>query len=173
MRRYILLFSLAIMFVSCKSSMPLRKVSITFSIDAQEVNLIPVKAPLKRYKLVIKQTSNRVFAFEGFPMKKLRTLTLGQFFLAWNDSRYGFKKTPPRAAVIAYIPHRKGHMERVAVIVKLSNPEYDQKKDELKFDAVALSQPNNWMVGHPVQLADLLIEARLKEVPFEHRKQLE
>ena len=58
-------------------------------------------------------------------------------------------------------------------MVKLSNPEYDQKKDELRFDAVALSQPNNWMVGHPVQLADLLIEAKLKSVPFEHRNQLE
>lgn len=171
MRGFILALSTLLVFSACQSSLPMRKHAVTFSLDAEEAYLLPVGSSLGTYRLIIRGVSDRVFAFEGSPMQKLRTLTLGQFLLAWKSAKYGFKKVPPRAALIVYVPHRKGHMERIAVVLKLSRPEYDPHKSEVIFDAAPMHEPSSWMVGHPVQLSDLLIEAKLSEIPFENQKQ--
>ena len=161
MKRFLLLIALAIGVVSCKSGVSIKKYHFAFNIDAHQVNLLPMKAAMKRYKLVLSDPDAKVLVFEGFPKKSLHEMPLKQLLTDWKA--LGFDKKSPTAAMIVFMPQKKGKMERLSTVLRLSNPEMERNK--LSFDAIALSTPSSWIVGHPNHLGHLVIEATLKKYP--------
>ena len=162
MRQFFLALGLVTMLIGCKPSAPIKKSSVSYSIDAEEVNLVPLKSALRRYKVVIRHTSQEVLILEGRPISKVTSMTIGQFARSWNDKAHAFNKHPPHATLIVYAPQKKGHLERSAVLLKLTKMGYDPKKDQLTFEATAMSSVSPYISGHPVQMADLIIEGKVK-----------
>ena len=82
-----------------------------------------------------------------------------KFIDEWTE--LGFRKKHPEAILIVQLPQKKGKMERVSVMLKLSRPLLNESKNKITFETIALEKPSHWIVGHPTHLGHLMIEAAL------------
>ena len=150
-----LLFLLA----ACQGGMPIKKSTTLFSLDAEDVNILPFKAPLKRYKIVLRDIEEDILELNGRPICRSETLSIQQFLERDFALKSGLSKRPPHLTVIVYAPHHRGHLERAAILFKINSIEYSKERDEMVFDATAMSEIKSYMIGHPMKIADFLIES--------------
>ena len=150
---------LALLFLTaCQGSMPMKKSTVIFSIDAIEMRLLPLKSALRGYKIVLSDVGREVLLLDGRPIAKAQVMTIAQFAARWDNPKYGFRKRPPHATMIVYATQSRGHLERSCTLFKLTNMDYDSMKNSLTFEAVAMSELSPYILGHPVKIADFLIE---------------
>ncbi|MCF7852540.1 MAG: hypothetical protein K9M07_04795 [Simkaniaceae bacterium] len=160
MKKISFLVLLVFIGVACRSTPELKKVPMTFSLDAEEIHLVITKPGMQQYKMILKKPMDEVFSFEGSPMQAQTVMSLEQFYSLWTDREKGLYRTPARAVLIAYVADKKGHISRQALLLKLSNPEYNKEKAEFYFEATPLHEVNPWIIGHPVHPADLIIQTQ-------------
>lgn len=149
-----LLFLLA----ACQGGMSMKKSTTLFSLDAEDVNVLPLKAPLKRYKIVLRDLAEDALELDGRPICRSEALSIQQFLDRSFSDKSELIRRPPHLTVIVYAPHHRGHLERAAILFKINTIEYSKEKNEMVFDATAMSDIKSYMIGHPMKIADFLIE---------------
>ena len=90
------------------------------------------KTTANKYKITLQNIDSRVTWFGDRPERNAGELNTQQFIDSWK--RYGFKSTPPNAALTGL-----HNGERKIVTVELKNPEYNKKENTLTYTGKKLN----------------------------------
>jgi len=93
----------------------------------------------KHYVLTLKDVTPEVIYFTDRPDRYTNKISLQKFLDLWKTG--SFKKSPPNAAMQAvrlYLDHKPSDKRSVNYVVELTNPQYDAKTKQVKFNITPL-----------------------------------
>ncbi len=121
---------------------PFKNISLLFVLQAVDGE---VAKTTTGYKITLQHIRPKILYFSDRPVRKAGSLSTAKFFDLWINSKIGFKKDAPNAAILSDMRDTNKNGFAHAVIATLKNPVLNND-DSMSFDIKSLS--HNLVVGH-------------------------
>jgi len=154
------LVTFLLLILSCLSQAALAAVKVTpeasyiFTQFAKTAVLTPVNIATGKYRLTLAKVPTTVRIMSDRPERISREIPIEKYLAIWSQGNNSFDTTPPNVEINGTKIHAIFFKTQLALVMELSNPQYDAKTHSITYAATIFDQrkPTQPITLHDVTL---------------------